>query len=91
MSDLDIVLCELLGQGAAAAGCLVNSIVYGYLSVFVVQPRVYVLPALLQDFLAEHDRSRRCVWEKIVQRHLAAWTYRSTTVITEVKDAGLDP
>ena len=84
---LNVVLCELFGQGASSICGRVYCVVDRHLSVIVVQPRVNVLAAFLQDLLAQNDRCRRCVWKEVIVRNRAIRTNSCSTVVSKVKDA----
>lgn len=90
MTNLDVVLSELLGQRATAAGCWVDGVVDGDLAVFVVQPGVDILAALLQDLLAKNDGCRGGVGKEVVFRDCATGADGGTTVVSKMKDACLD-
>lgn len=84
------MLREFLGEGSAASSSGVHSIVYGDLTILVVEPGIYVLAALFEDLLAQHDGRRRGVWKEIILWHVAARTNGGTTIISKVEDTSLD-
>ena len=84
---LDIVLGELLGQGNAAAGGGVDSVVDGDLAL-VVQPVIDIISAPLEDLLAKEDRGRRRIRIKVVLRDISSFD-TSPTVVAQVEDACL--
>ena len=77
---LDIVLSELLGQSEAAISRGVDGIVNRDLAILVVQPGIDVLPALLEDLLAEHEGSRGRVWIEVVLRNLTPFDTSAAVV-----------
>ena len=87
---LNIVLCKLLSERPATAGCGINSVVYGDLAVLMVQPSVNILTALLEYLLPQHDRRGRGVWVEVVLGHLASLADSSTTIVSKVKYASLN-
>lgn len=77
---LYIVLRELLGESEAAISRGVDGIVNRDLAVLVVQPGIDVLPALLEDLLAEHEGSRGRIWIEVVLRNLTPFDASAAVV-----------
>lgn len=88
-SHLNVMVGKLLGQGETAVRSGIYSIVDGNLAVLVVQPSVDVFPALLENFLAEQDRSWRRIRKKVILRDMASLN-RGPAVVTQMEDPGLD-
>lgn len=72
---------QLLGQGPAPARRRVDCVVYGDLTVFMVEPRVNVLAAPLEDLLPQNDGSRGGVGEEVVLWDGTFGANSGTTVI----------
>lgn len=89
VSHLNIMFRKFLGQGDTAARSRIDGVVDGNLAVLVVQPGINVLSALLEDLLAEHNRSRRGIWVKIILWDMATLS-SGPAVVTQVEDPGLD-
>ena len=86
---LDIVLGKFFSKSSPARRRGVDGVVDGDLAVCVVQPRVNILAAALEDLLPQHYRCRRGIGEEVVLRHLASGDC-CPAVVAEVKDASLD-
>jgi len=87
---LNVVLHELLGQRLTTYCDWVHSIVDSNLAVFVLEKVEDVLSTFLEDLLAKQYRGWRGIDKKVVMRDLSAWSYSSTAVVSEMKDASLD-
>lgn len=83
------MLGEFFCEGSPPDGYGVDGIVNGNLAVFMVQPRVDIFAAALEDLLTQHDRSWRRIWEKVIFRNLSPGD-GCPAVIAEVEDACLD-
>ena len=89
-TDLDIVLGKLLSKRTTATGGRVDRVVDGDLAVFMIQPSVDVLTALLENLLAEDDGRRGGVGEEVVFRNHTTGADGGSAVVTKMKDASLD-
>lgn len=87
---MNIVLSEFLSKRAPSICSRIDCVVDGHLPIVVVQPRVDILTALLQDFLAQNDGGRRCIGKEVVIRDRSIGTNSCSTIVTEMKDARLD-
>lgn len=56
----------------------------------MVEPRVDVLAAFLEDLLSEDDGRRRCIRKEVVLGDVAVIANRSPPVVTQVEYTGLD-
>ena len=87
---MNIVLRKLLSEGPAAAGCGINSVVYGDLTILMVQPSIDILTTLLQYLLPQHDRRGRCVGVEIVLGNLAPLADSGTAIVSKVEYTSLN-
>jgi hypothetical protein len=90
LAYLDIVLREFLSQRASAAYRWVDGVVNCNLTVLMVQPRVDVLAALLEDLLPQNYRGGSGIGKKVVLGDRATGSNGSSSVVTEVEYPGLD-
>jgi hypothetical protein len=89
-THLNIMLCELLSQRSTAGGEWVDRVVDCDLAILMVQPRVDILPALLQNLLTKYNGGSGSVDEEVVFRYINVWAHGGATIVTEVKDPSLD-
>lgn len=88
-TDLNIVLSKLLCKSSPGCCRRVHRVVYGDLAIFMVQPRIDVLAAALQNLLPQHNGCRRSVGEEVVFGHGASRDRRAA-VVAQMKDACFD-
>jgi hypothetical protein len=90
ITNLNIVLLKLLGERSTPIRKRIDCIVDGNLTIFVVQPSIDILPALLQDLLTKHNRGCRGVDKEVILRDFHIRAHRGSTIVTQVEDSGLD-
>jgi hypothetical protein len=89
--DLDVMFRKLLSKRTTTTCCRVDCVIYGHLSVLMIEPAVYVLATLFQDLLAQDDGGGRSIREEVVLGNRAMRSNGRSAIVTEMKDARLDP